>query len=244
MPIVNGQSGTRVDEISDRLFRISTPIPPGGPVPGGFSFNQYLLVDEEPLLFHTGMRAIFPLTLAAIQHVLPIEKLRWISFGHVEADECGAIRDLMALAPHAQMLCGQIQAMLAGGDLSDRPVEVLADGASRSIGSRTVTWIDAPHVPHAWDNGFLFESTTRTLFSGDLFTQAGADNPPVTERDILEPSEAMRGQMDYFAHHPHTGAVIDRLVSHEPQLIACMHGSAFRGDGGKLLRALRQRLTS
>ncbi len=243
MPIVNSQSGTRIDEIAADIYRISTPIPPGGPLPAGFSFNQFLIVDDEPLLFHTGMTPLFPLVRAAIDSVMPIEKLRWISFGHVEADECGAFRPIAAAAPHATMLCGGLQAILAGAELSDRPPEVLADGASRSIGKRSVTWIDAPHVPHAWDNGFLFESTTRTLFAGDLFTQAGADNPPVTEGDILGPSETMRAAMDYYSHAPQTRAVIERLAATDPQLIACMHGSSFRGGGAKLLRALGETLS-
>jgi flavorubredoxin len=242
MPIVNSQSGTRIDEIAADIYRISTPVPPGGALPMGFSFNQFLVVDDEPLLVHTGMTVLFPLVQAAIETVMPLDKLRWISFGHVEADECGSFRPLSALAPHARLLCGNMQAVLAAVELTDRPPEILADGASRSIGKRSVTWMDAPHVPHGWDNGFLFESTTRTLFAGDLFSQPGADNPPLTEGDILGPSEAMRGAMDYYAHAPHTRAVIDRLAATDPQVIACMHGSAFRGGGGKLLRALGETL--
>jgi flavorubredoxin len=242
--IVNAQSGTRIDEIGAEIYRISTPIPPGGALPLGFSFNQFLIVDEEPLLFHTGMRSLFPLVRAGIEAVMPIERLRWIAFGHVEADECGGFQELAAAAPFARPLCGALQALLAAPDLCDRPPEVLADGASRSLGRRSITWIDAPHVPHAWDNGFLFESTTRTLFAGDLFTQPGADNPPLTEGDILDPSEAMRSVMDYYSHTPGTRAVIDRLASMEPDLLACMHGSAFRGNGARLLRALGDALAA
>jgi len=243
MTIVNAQSGTRIDEVGPEIYRISTPVPPNPVLPAGFSFNQFLIVDDEPLLFHTGMRALFPLVRAAIETVMPVDRLRWISFGHVEADECGSIGELLAAAPQARILCGQLQAILAASDLCDRPAEVLADGASRSLGRRAVTWIDAPHVPHAWDNGFLFESSTRTLFAGDLFTQAGADNPPVTESDILGPSEGMRAAMDYYAHAPQTRAIIERLAATEPQLIACMHGSAFRGPGAPLLRELADALS-
>lgn len=237
MPIVNSESGTRIDEVDAGIYRISTPVPPSV-VPGGFSFNQYLVVDDEPLLFHTGMKKLFPLTRQAIETVLPLSKLRWLGFAHVEQDECGALAEFLAAAPEARPLCGAMQAMLAMQDLTDRPPEVLADGASKSLGKRRVTWIDAPHVPHGWDNGFLVEATTRTLFGGDLFTQAGADNPPVNESDVLGPSEGMRQMMDYYAHAPATRSVLERLASTEPALIACMHGSAFRGDGSKALREL------
>jgi len=235
MAVVNLESGTRIDEVGEQIFRISTPL---AVVPGGFSFNQYLVVDDEPLLFHTGMRTMFPLLRQAIETVMPLQRLRWVAFGHVESDECGAYAELMAAAPAATPLCGRLQAMLAMPDLTARVPRVLGDGESLSLGTRQVTWMDAPHVPHGWDNGFLFESTTHTLFAGDLFTQAGADNPPLTERDLLGPSEAMRQTLDYYAHAPATGAVLARLAATEPRLLACMHGSAYRGDGGGLLRAL------
>lgn len=237
MATTNSQSGTRIDEIEAGIYRISTPIQAPA-IPGGFSFNQFLLVDDEPLLFHCGLRAMFPLLRQAIETVLPIDRLRWIAFGHVEADECGALPDLLAAAPQARPLCGALQQMLSLPDLTDRVPQVLADGESRSIGSRSVTWLDAPHVPHGWDNGFLFESTTRTLLAGDLFTQAGADLPPVTDGDILGPSEAMRAAMDYYAHGPATRPVLERLAALEPRLLACMHGTSFRGDGARLLREL------
>jgi flavorubredoxin len=128
--------------------------------------------------------------------------------------------------------------MIAIQDLTDRAPRVLPDGESVSLGKKSVTWIDAPHVPHGWDNGFLFESTSRTLLSGDLFTQAGADHPPVTESEILGPSEAMRQAMDYYAHAPTTRSTLERLATLEPMLLASMHGSAYRGDGAALLRAL------
>ena len=243
MGVINSESGTRVDEAADGIYRISTPIPPGV-VPGGFSFNQYLVVDDEPLLFHVGMRTLSPLVKQAIASVMPLDRLRWVSFAHVESDECGGMRELLAAAPEARPLCGRIQAMLAIADITDREPKVLGDGESHVLGRRRVTWIDAPHVPHAWDNGFLFESEHRTLFCGDLFTQAGSDNPPLTEADILGPSEAMRGAMDYYAHAPQTGAVMERLATMEPATLCCMHGSAWRGNGSALLRALGEALRS
>ena len=225
-----------IDEIADRVYRISTPVPVPT-LPGGFSFNQFLIIDDEPLLFHTGMRALFPGVAEAIARVMPLERLRWVSFSHVEADECGALAELMAAAPNARPLCGQLQAMLSMANLTDREPLVLADGESRSLGARSVTWVDAPHVPHGWDNGFMFESTTRTLLAGDLFTQPGAGDPPVTEGDILGPSQALLGAMDHYAHGPNTRAVIERLARMEPALVTAMHGSSYRGDGARLLRA-------
>lgn len=242
MAITNSETGTRIDEVADGIFRISTPIPPAA-MPGGFSFNQYLVVDDEPLLMHTGMKRLFPLVRQAIDSVMPASKLRWISFGHMEADECGSLADFLGVAPEARPLCGQLQALLAIGDLTDREPRVLANGAEHSLGRRRVTWIDAPHVPHAWDNGFLFENQTRTLFCGDLFTQPGHDNVPLSEGDVLGPSEAMRQRMDYYAHAPTTRAVLGRLAATKPRTLACMHGSAWRGEGATLLGALADALT-
>jgi flavorubredoxin len=241
MAVTNPQSGTRIDEIEAGIYRISTPVPPSA-VPGGFSFNQYLVVDEQPLLFHTGPRASAPLVQQAIAAVMPIERLRWISFSHVESDECGGLNALLAAAPAAQPLCGQVAAMVSMNDLADRAPRALADGEAVVLGKRTVTWIDAPHVPHAWENGFLFESSTRTLFCGDLFTQPGTGETPLTESDILAPSEAFRAAMDYYSHSKRAAGPLARLASTGATTLACMHGSAWRGDGDKLLRALADRL--
>ena len=230
---------TTIDEIEDRIFRIHTPVPG---MPGGFSFNQYLVVDAEPLLFHTGPRGLAPAVRAAIARVMPIERLRWISFSHVEADECGGLNDLLGHAPEAAPVCGSIAAMVSITDLADRPPRALADGEVLVTGERRFRWIDAPHVPHGWECGFLHEETTRTLLCGDLFTQPGAEAPPLVEGDILGPSEAFRHAMDYFAHAPRTGAVLETLAALAPRTLACMHGSAFRGDGGKLIRALAAEL--
>jgi flavorubredoxin len=230
---------TRIDEVGEGIFRISTP---ATAVPGGFTFNQYLLLDDEPLLFHTGMRGMFAGVRQAIETVLPLARLRWVAFAHVEPDECGSYREVLAAAPEARPLCGRVQAMLAMNDLTDREPLVLADGATHATGRRRLTWFDAPHVPHGWDNGFLFEATTRTLFSGDLFTQGGVDHPPVTEGDVLGPSEALRAKLPYFALGPNTTTVVERLAATEPALLTCMHGPAWRGDGGALLRALADRL--
>lgn len=235
MTTTNSDSGTRIDEIEDGIFKIHTPV---RAIPGGFSFNQYLVVDDEPLLFHTGPRKMFPLVQQAIAHVLPVDKLRWISFSHFEADECGALNELLAVAPNARPLCSRIGALVSVNDVADREARGMADGETIAIGKRTLTWLDTPHLPHAWECGVLADTANRVLFCGDLFTQPGADHPVVTEGDILGPSEGFRGAMDYFAHARNTRSLVDKLARLDPRTLACMHGAAFRGDGAKLLRAL------
>ena len=237
--ITNASSGTRVDEIVDGIYRISTPL---AAVPGGFSFNQYLIVDDEPLLFHTGLRRMFPLVREAIGAVMPAERLRYVSFSHFEADECGALNEFLAIAPDAVPLCGSVAAMVSVGDVADRAPRPMEDGEELSLGRRRVRWFATPHLPHAWECGFLAEETTHTLFCGDLFTQGGAEHPPLSEADILGPSESFRRQMDYYSHTKNAGAMIERLAATAPTTLACMHGSAWRGDGGKLLRALGESL--
>jgi flavorubredoxin len=233
---------TRIDAIGESLYRISTAVPPDA-VPGGFTFNQYLLVDESPLLFHTGLRGQFDSVSQAIATVLPVESIRYIGFCHVEADECGALNEFLAAAPRAAPLCSAVAAMTSIGDLAIRPPRVLSDGESLSLGAHKVEWLDAPHVPHGWENGFLFETTTRTLFCGDLFTQGG-DQHELLSDNILETSEEMRADMDYFAHGANTGPVLRRLANLEPRILACMHGSAYQGNGGELLRALSKKLNA
>jgi flavorubredoxin len=209
---------------------------------GGFSFNQYLLVDEEPLIFHTGLRKMFPLVCEAVASVLPPERLRHIAFSHVEADECGSLNEWLAVAPQSAPLCGTVAALVSINDLADRAPRALADGESLPLGKHTVRWFDTPHLPHAWECGFLMEEQTRTLLCGDLFTQGGADNPPVTESDILGPSEAFRREMDYFSHTTNARPMLEKMALAHPTTLACMHGSAWCGDGAKLLRALADAL--
>lgn len=239
MTMPASQTDTRIDEIADGLFRISTPM---AAIPGGFTFNQYLIRDDEPLLFHTGPRALFSAVRDAIARVLPPQELRHVGFSHVESDECGALNQFLAIAPRATPLCGQIAAMVSVRDLADRPPTVLADGEALSLGAHRVRWMDAPHVPHGWECGFLMEDMTQALLCGDLFTQPGAEHAPLTEGDILEPSESMRGAMEYYARGPDTWRVLEKLEGLEPQVLACMHGSAWRGDGAALLRELGSRL--
>jgi flavorubredoxin len=232
MAITNQQAGTNVHEVADGIYRINTPVViPGG---AGFSFNQYLLVGEEPLLFHTGPRKLFPLVRDAVASVLPVHRLRYVALSHVEADECGSLNEWLAVAPHAQPLCGAVAAMVS--------IEDLADGEGLSLGTHQVRWFATPHLPHAWECGFLTEERTRTLLCGDLFTQGGSDLPPLTDADILGPSEAFRHEMDYFSHTKHARTLLERLAATNPATLACMHGSAWRGDGAALLRALAEAL--
>lgn len=234
------QPGTVVDEVAEGIWRIHTPL---DAVPGGFSFNQYLVVDDEPLLYHTGPRQLFPAVRAAVARVLDPAGLRWIAFSHFEADECGALNEWLATAPGSLPLCSAIGAMTSVGDVSDRPPRALADGEAISTGRRTLRWLATPHLPHGWDCGHLFDETTRTLFCGDLFTQPGADHAPVVSGDILGPSEAFRLALDYYAHAPDTAAMLERLAATGPATLACMHGSAWSGDGAALLRALSASVT-
>ena len=175
MPITNARSGTRVDEITNRIFRISTPVPPNPGLPGGFSFNQFLILADAPLLFHTGQHGLFPLTLEALGTVMAPEKLRYVAFSHTEPDECGALADWMSAAPNAVPVCSRVASMIAVPDLTDRAPVALSDGETLDLGTHEVRWFDAPHVPHGWDCGFMGETKTRTLLCGDLFTQAGAE---------------------------------------------------------------------
>jgi flavorubredoxin len=174
--------------------------------------------------------------------VLEPERLRYVAFSHVEADECGSLNEFLAVAPEAEVLCGAIAADVSVRDLSDRPPRSLEDGEEVSLGRHTVRWLYAPHVPHAWECGHIYEVSTRTLFCGDLFTQPGHEHVPISESDILASSEAMRSQMDYFSHSPDTGVHIEKLAATEPTTLACMHGASYRGDGGRLLRSLKQAL--
>ena len=236
--ITNAETRTAIDEIADGIHRIHTPVE----LPGGqrFSFNQYLLVDDEPLLFHTGPRRMFALAREAMAAVMPVERLRHVAFSHTEADECGSLNEWLAVAPRAAPLCSSIAAMVSIGDIADRPPRALADGDKLVLGRHTVQWFDTPHVPHGWDCGLLMDTTTRTFFCGDLFTQGGDGAAALTEADILGPSEAFRAPLDYFAHAPQTAATLERLAREQPRTLACMHGSAWRGDGGALLRRLAE----
>jgi len=234
-------SSTRIDEIANGIFRISTPVPPQA-IPGGFTFNQYLIVDDAPLLYHTGTKNMFPKVRDAIASVIPVESLRYIGFSHYEADECGSLNQFLETAPNAEPLCSQIAKMVSVDDTATRPARALADGEELSLGTHRVHWIDTPHLPHGWECGHLFESTTKTLFCGDLFTQGGHQHEPLISDDILDSSEQMRSALDYYSHTGNVHQLMEKLAATAPAILACMHGAAWEGDGADLLRQLAQRL--
>lgn len=240
--ITNPQSRTNIQEIADGIYRINTPVDlPGG---GAFSLNQYLVVDDAPLLFHTGPRQLFPLAQEAVAAVMPVDRLRYVGLSHFEADESGALNEWLAAAPSAVPVCSRIAAMVNIGDYAVRPPQALADGEQLVLGRHTVQWHDTPHVPHGWDCGLMTETRTGTFFCGDLFTQPGHGDQALTQDDILGPSEAFRQPMDYFAHAPATAQVLLQLARTKPRTLACMHGSAWQGDGGALLRHLAEVLAA
>lgn len=237
--IANQETSTRIDEVAAGIYRICTPL---DVIPGGFTFNSYLLTGDEPLLFHTGYRKLFPVTLEAINKVMPVEKLRWIGGSHFESDEYGALNDFLAAAPQATAFGSEIGVLTSLNDYATRPARAFADGEEFSIGGRRLQWLYTPHVPHGWDCGILFDVTTKTLLCGDLFTQPGASMPPVTESEILSASEGMRGMLDYYAHATSTSTILERLASLQPSMLACQHGSAYKGDGAALIRELASKL--
>lgn len=226
----------KVDEIADGIFRISTFIPEIAP-PAGFAFNQFLIRGEDPLLFHTGHRRLFPEVREAVARVIAPERLRWISFGHVEADECGSMNLWLAAAPQAQVAHGATACNVSLNDMADRPPRLLADGDVIDLGGKRVRYIDTPHTPHGWEAGLLLEETTATLLCGDLFTQTG-ETQALTESDIVGPAAAAEDLFGFSSLHPVMTATIRRLAPLAPKTLALMHGPAFVGDTSAALEAL------
>ncbi len=226
---------TDTHEIAAGVFRFSTFVP--AITPDGFTFNQFLLMADEPLLFHCGPRGMFPLVSEAVARVVPLERLRWISFGHVESDECGSMNAWLAAAPNAEVVHGELACNVSLNDLADRPPRALADGEVLELGGRSVQFLHTPHVPHGWEAAVLYEQTGRTLLCGDLFTNA-LNGPAITEDDIVGPALAMEQAFHAMSMAPNTGAVLERLAALEPTTLAVMHGASYRGDGAKALRAL------
>ena len=236
---------THVDEIAPRVYRLSTFVPEIGPT--GFTFNQFLLDDDEPLLFHTGHRSMFPAVREAIDRIVPVERLRWITFGHVESDESGAMNDLLAVAPNAEVAHGALGCMVSIAEMADRPPRPLADGETLELGAMRVRHIDTPHVPHGWEARVLYEETTGTLLCGDLFTHLGG-GPALTEQDIVGAAIEAEDLFGYSSLTPTTPSIIEQLAQLAPSTLALMHGSSFTGDGASALHDLaddyRRRLES
>jgi len=226
---------TRVDEIAERIYRLSTFLPRVGP--SGFTFNQFLVDAGEPLLFHCGQRALFPAVSRAVARIMDARRLRWIAFSHIEADECGALDEWLAAAPDATVTHGAIGCAIWLNDQAPRPPRALADGEVLDLGGRRVRHLDTPHVPHCWDAGLLYEEVTGTLFTSDLFTHVG-DPPPLTHGDIVDPAVAAEKQFGFTAVGPATGATIRRLAALGPRALAVMHGSSFSGEAAPVLESL------
>lgn len=230
---------TRVDEIADRIYRIST-FTPDVP-PRGFTFNQFLIDAEEPLLYHTGMRELFPVVSEAVARVVRLDRLRWISFAHLEADECGAMNEFLAAAPHGQVAHGMAGCVLSLNDMCDRPPRPMGDGEALEIGDKTlrrvVRTIATPHVPHNWESQVVYEEQTGTLFCGDLFTQLG-DGPAVTDVNLIEPALEAEGLYRQNSCLTAAATVLRSLVGLAPRTLAIMHGSSFTGDGAGALQGL------
>jgi flavorubredoxin len=223
---------TTVTEIAPRIYRISTFVPQPGLV-----FNQFLIDADEPLLFHAGHRAMFPVVSEALARVIPVERLRWIMFGHLEADECGAMNAWLAAVPASQVAHGELGCAVSVNDLADRPPRALADGEVVDLGGRRVRRIETPHVPHGWDAGVLFEETTATLLCGDLFTAVG-DGPALTDTDITGPALAAEDTFRATCLTPGTAPTIRRLADLSPDRLALMHGPTFTGDCVRALHDL------
>jgi flavorubredoxin len=226
---------TRVDEIADRIYRISTTIAEAAP--GGFTFNQFLIDADEPLIYHTGMRQLFPLVSGAIERILPLDRLRWIAFSHIEADECGAANDFLRAAPQAQVMHGALGCIVSLNDQLDRPPRALADGEVVDLGGRRVQEITTPHVPHNWESHMLYEQVTGTLFCGDLVSQAG-EGPAVTTEDVYDGAVATEELFLQTSMGPAVPATYRRIAELSPQRLAIMHGSTYEGDCRSLLLRL------
>jgi flavorubredoxin len=226
-------------EIAEGIFRFSTHVPEVAP-PAGFTFNQFLILADEPLLFHTGPRGMFPLVSAAVAGVMPPERLRWISFGHVEADECGAMNLWLAAAPQAGILFNPLGCEISLNDLADRPPLALPEGETLDLGGRRVRLLHTPHVPHGWEAQVLFEESSGTLFCGDLFTHVG-NTPALTGDDIVAPAMSAEALFGASSVTPATAPTIRRLAGLAPSLLAVMHGASFTGDGAAALNALADR---
>jgi flavorubredoxin len=222
-------------ELAPSIYRISTFHPSFG-----IQFNQFLVLDDEPMLIHTGMRRMFDATLAGVRAVMDPARLRWIGFSHFEPDECGALNEWLAVAPQAQAVAGVVGAAVMLDDYADRPPRTVADGEVISTGRHRMRFLATPHVPHGWDAGLWFDETSRTLFCSDLCFQPG-DPPAVTEADLI-PSvraaivEGMKGPLAHDIPYTHeTDGVLRRLAGLAPTTLAIMHGSSYRGEGAKLL---------
>ncbi|HEY2387075.1 MAG TPA: MBL fold metallo-hydrolase [Candidatus Binatia bacterium] len=228
---------TMITEIAPDVFRISTYA-----ADADLQFGQFLIRDDEPLLFHTGPRAMFPIVRDALATLVDPRTLRWIGFSHFEADESGALAEWLALAPQSQPVCSFVGALVNVNDAVDRPARPLADDEVLVTGRHRLRFLQTPHVPHCWDAGLLFDETTGTLFCSDLLTQNGdvaptGDLATVVERHRTSVATLEAGPLAaYMPYTPHTEGVMRRLAALAPRVVATMHGSVLVGDGAAGLR--------
>lgn len=226
----------KTDEIADGIYRLSVHVSDIAP-PAGFTFNHFLIRADQPMLFHCGLRGMFPALSEAVARLIPVEQLRWIGFGHVEADECGAMNSWLAAAPRAQVVHGATACMVSVNDLADRAPRTLADGETVDLGSKRVRYVDTPHVPHGWESGVLYEEASGALLCGDLFTHLG-NGLAVTDKDIVEPAIEAERLFHYTSLGPATAPNVRKLAALKPRTLAVMHGASFNGNGGHALNAL------
>ena len=227
-----------IEEIAPDLYRISTYAPEID-----LQFNQFLVKDDEPLLFHTGMKALFPSVLEAVSSLIDPSRIRWIGFSHFEADECGSLNEWLQTAPAAQPVCSVVGALVSINDFAIRPARGMTDGEVLNTGKYRFRFLQTPHVPHCWEAGLLFEETNGTLLSSDLFHQNG-NVEPLTDSDVI--GRVRQTLVDYqagpFANYmpytKHTDGILQSLADLKPRTIAPMHGSAYVGDGERAVRDL------
>jgi flavorubredoxin len=237
--LTNGAEGIAVtgptvcDEIADGIYRISTHVA-DLVAPSGLTVNQFLVLADRPFLFHTGFRQLWPQVAGAIARIVPVERLRWISFGHVEADECGAIDGLLAAAPEAHVAFGSLGCAFSLRDLIDRPAHAIGDGGALDLGGRRVRFLATPHAPHNWEAQVVYEETTRTLLCGDLFMQAG--ECCAVADDVVTRALETEQMLGSATRGPTMPATLRRIAQLEPQTLAVMHGASYSGDGGTALR--------
>jgi flavorubredoxin len=225
---------TRITEIAERIYHLSTYVEPAD-----LRFNQVLIDADQPLLFHCGMKSLFPMVSSAVSKVIPLHKLRWITYSHHEADESGAMNDWLTAAPDAQVAVGEIACILSANDQAIRLPRVWQDNETMDLGGKRVRYLATPHVPHCWDAGLVYEETTNTLLCGDLFTQTG-DLPARTEADMIGPALATEDLYEATSLTPVTAQTIRRLANLSPTTLALMHGPAFHGNGKQALLDLAE----
>ncbi|WP_119157795.1 MBL fold metallo-hydrolase [Caldimonas tepidiphila] len=234
-------SSTRIDEISADVFRISTYLPDYN-----LEFNQFLVRDEQPLLYHTGMNLLFPVVREAVAKLIAPEDLRWVGFSHFEQDECGSLNEWLAIAPDARPVCNMLSALVNVNDVTRRENPFMEHGEVFSTGRKRFRFLSTPHVPHCWDASLLFEETQGVLFCSDLFSHSGeqpALAPDIAARAHDALLEEQQGPFrDSMAYNAHTDAILSALAELEPAVLAVMHGSSHAGNGAAALQELRRSL--